>query len=76
MAFARDMMAASIISAMALFGAILSKAIRKTLLFAVSANPALGARAFAIHRITRGTVLALAMHFAISAPFTQWATCF
>jgi len=75
MTFARDMMAASTISATALFGAILSKAIRKTLLIAVSANPALGARAFAIQRIARGTVLALAIHFAISAPFTQRASC-
>lgn len=74
MAFTRDMMAASTVLATAFFGAILPIAVRKTLLIAVHAGPAPGAHALAVKRIARGTVLALAIHLAISAPFTQRAS--
>lgn len=73
MTFAGDMMAASTVSATALLGAVLPVAISRTLLIAVHAGPAPGAHALAVERIARGPVLALAIHLAISAPFTQRA---
>lgn len=75
MAFARDMMAAATVLATAFLDAVLPVAVRKTLLIAVHAGPAPGAHALAIERIARGTVLTLAIHLAISAPFTQRASC-
>lgn len=73
MAFARDMMTASTVPATTFLGAVLPVAVRKTLLIAVHAGPAPGTHAIAVERIARGTVLALAIHLAISAPFTQRA---
>lgn len=73
MTFARDVMAASTVSATALLGAILPVAVRQTLLIAVHAGPALGTHALAVERIARGPVPALAIHLAISAPFIHLA---
>lgn len=75
MAFARDMMAGPTVSATTLFGAVLSIVVSDTLLIAVHAGPAPGTHTFPIERIARGLVLALAIHLAISAPFTQRAPC-
>lgn len=75
MAFTGDVMAASTVSATALLDAVLSIAIRKTLLIAIHAGPASSTHALAVKRIARGPVLALAIHLAISAPFTQRAPC-
>jgi len=75
MAFAGDMMAASTISATTLLGAVLSVAVRRTLLIAVRAGPASGTHALAVKWIARSIILALAIHLAISAPFTQRTPC-
>lgn len=75
MAFAGDVMAASTVSATTFFAAVLSIAIRKTLLIAVHAGPTPGTHALAVEWIARGPVLTLTIHFAISAPFTQRAPC-
>lgn len=66
-------MAPTTVSTTAFLGAILPIPVGKTLLIAVHAGPAPRAHAFAVKRIARGPVLALAIHLAISAPFTHRA---
>jgi len=75
MAFTRNVMAASTVSATAHLTAVLSVTIRRTLLLTKLAGPTLGTHALAVKRLARGPVLALAIHLAISAPFTQRALC-
>lgn len=75
MAFARNMMATSTVTATALLGAVLSVTVKKTLLIAVHSGPAPGTHALAIKRIACGPILALTIHLAISAPFTRRTLC-
>lgn len=71
MTLAGDVMAAPTVFATTYFGTILPIAVRRTLLIAVRADPAPRAHTVAVERVASGPVLALAIHLAISAPFTQ-----
>lgn len=75
MTLAGDMMASAAVLAAALLGAVLSVAVGRAFLIAVNAGPAPRAHAFAVEWIASGLVLALAIHLAISAPFSQRAPC-
>lgn len=75
MTFTRNMVAASTVPATALLGAVLSVAVGGTLLIAVHTGPAPRTHTFTVVRIARGPVLTLAIHLAISAPFTRRAPC-
>ena len=66
-------MAPTTVSATAFLGAVLPIPVGKTLLIAVLVGPAPRARALAVERVASGPILALAIHLAISAPFTQRA---
>lgn len=75
MTLAGDVMAAAAVSATTLLGTVLAVVIGRTLLAAIDAGPAPRAHALAVERVASGPVLALAVHLAISAPFTQRAPC-
>lgn len=75
MTLARNVMAPTTVFTTAFLGAILSIPVGKTLLIAVHAGPAPRAHAFTVKRVACGLVLTLAIHLAISAPFTQRALC-
>lgn len=66
-------MAPTTVSATAFLGAILPVPVGKTLLIAVQAGPAPRTHALAVKGVASRPVLALAIHLAISAPFTQRA---
>lgn len=66
-------MAPTTVFTTAFLGAILSIPVGKALLIAVHAGPAPRAHAFTVKRVACGLVLTLAIHLAISAPFTQRA---
>jgi len=74
-ALAGDVMAAATVSAATLLGAVLTVAVGRALLIAVDAGPAPRAHTLAVERVASGPVLALAVHLASSAPFTQRAPC-
>lgn len=75
MTLAGNVMAPTTVSATAFLGAVLPIPVGKTLLIAVLVGPAPRARALAVERVASGPILALAIHLAISAPFTQRALC-
>jgi len=74
--FTRNVVAASTVSTTALLGTVLSIAVGGTFLIAIHTGPAPRTHTFTVERIARGPVLTLAIHLAISAPFTQRAPCY
>lgn len=75
MAFARDVMAASTVSAATLFPAILSISVRRACLITMNTSPSSGAHTFAIEWVTDGFILAHAILFTRFAPFSSWTHC-
>lgn len=75
MALAGDVMAATTVPATTFLGAVLSVAVRSALMVAVYACPAARAYTLAVERVASGIVLTVAIHLAISAPFSQRALC-